>query len=120
MSPEVGLVALETPQSGGPFMGRSMGMQQTKWGSKIMGTVDMEVERLVNNSYLKAKQILEENRPLLDHLAKTLVDQEVVSAEEFQMMIVEFGSKTAEFKIIGENKQRDELPFQGLPELSAI
>ena len=120
MSPEVGLIALETPQSGGPFMGRSMGMQQTKWGSKIMGTVDMEVERLVNNSYLKAKQILEENRPLLDHLAKTLVDQEVVSAEEFQMMIVEFGSKTAEFKIIGEDKQREELPFQGLPELSAI
>ena len=120
MSPEVGLVALETPQSGGPFMGRSMGMQQTKWGSKIMGTVDMEVERLVNNSYLKAKQILEENRPLLDHLAKTLVDQEVVSAEEFQMMIVEFGSKTAEFKIIGEDKQRDELPFQDLPELEAI
>ena len=120
MSPEVGLVALDTPQSGGPFMGRSMGMQRTKWGSKIMGTVDAEVERLVNNSYLKAKQILEENRPLLDHLAKTLVDQEVVSAEEFQMMIVEFGSKTAEFKIIGEDKQREELPFQGLPELSAI
>ena len=120
MSPEVGLVALETPQSGGPFMGRSMGQQQTRWGSKIMGTVDMEVERLVNNSYLKAKQIIEDNRDLLDLLAKTLVDQEVVSSEEFQMMIVQCGSKTADFKIIGEEQKRDDLPFQDLPELTAI
>ena len=120
MSPEVGLIALETPQSGGPFMGRSMGQQQTRWGSKIMGTVDMEVERLVNNSYLKAKQIIEDNRDLLDLLAKTLVDQEVVSSEEFQMMIVQCGSKTADFKIIGEEKKRADLPFQDLPELAAI
>mmetsp|Transcript_39446 Transcript_39446/g.80930 ORF Transcript_39446/g.80930 Transcript_39446/m.80930 type:complete len:695 (+) Transcript_39446:357-2441(+) len=120
MSPEVGLIALETPQSGGPFMGRSMGQQQTKWGSKIMGTVDQEVERLVNNSYLKAKQILEDNRDLLDYLAKTLVEQEVVSAEEFQMMLVQFGAQTADFKIIGEEQNREELPFQGLPEMSAI
>jgi len=120
MSPEVGLIALETPQSGGPFMGRSMGQQQTRWGSKIMGTVDMEVERLVNNSYLKAKQIIEDNRDLLDLLAKTLVDQEVVSSEEFQMMIVQCGSKTADFKIIGEEQKRADLPFQDLPELAAI
>ena len=120
MSPEVGLVALENPQSGGPFMGLSMGMQRTKWGSKIMGTVDQEVERLVNNSYLKAKQILEENRDLLDHLAKALVEQEVVSAEEFQMMLVQFGAKTADFSIIGKDQNREDLPFQNLPELTAI
>eukprot|EP00566_Odontella_aurita_P008271 CAMPEP_0113596684 /NCGR_PEP_ID=MMETSP0015_2-20120614/40486_1 /TAXON_ID=2838 /ORGANISM="Odontella" /LENGTH=673 /DNA_ID=CAMNT_0000504253 /DNA_START=102 /DNA_END=2119 /DNA_ORIENTATION=+ /assembly_acc=CAM_ASM_000160 len=115
MSEEVGLVALEEPQSGGPFMGRSMGTPQTRWGSKVMGTVDAEVERLVNNSYIKCKEILEENRPLLDHLAKTLVEQEVVSAEEFQMMIVEFNAQTADFKVIGEEKNREQLPFQQMP-----
>merc|ERR1712127_555682 len=30
MSDKVGRVALESPESGGPFMGRSMGQQQTK------------------------------------------------------------------------------------------
>jgi len=120
MSEKVGAVALATPDSGGPFMGRAMGQQRTQWGSKIMGTVDEEVERLVNNSYLKAKQILTENRALLDHLARTLVEQEVVSAEEFQMMLVEFKAKTYEFDVIGEGKQRDELPFQDMPELNAI
>jgi len=115
MSQDVGLIALEEPQGGGPFMGRSMGTPQTRWGSKVMGTVDAEVERLVNNSYIKCKQILEDNKPLLHHLAKTLVEQEVVSAEEFQMMIVEFNSQTADFKVIGEEKNREQLPFQEMP-----
>lgn len=115
MSEKVGLIALSTPQEGGPFMGRSMGQRGTTWGSKIMGNVDSEVERLVNNSYLTAKKILSENMPLLDHLARTLVEQEVVSAEEFQMMLVEFNAKVVEFEVIGEERNRDKLPFQSLP-----
>ena len=115
MSKDVGAIALSSPQAGGPFMGRQMGQQQTRWGSKIMGKTDAEVERLVNNSYIKAKRIIEENRDLLDHLAKTLVEQEVVSSEEYQMMLVEFGSKVADFDVIGEDTNRDKLPFQEMP-----
>mmetsp|Transcript_16224 Transcript_16224/g.34084 ORF Transcript_16224/g.34084 Transcript_16224/m.34084 type:complete len:676 (-) Transcript_16224:132-2159(-) len=115
MSDVVGCIALSSPQSGGPFMGRSMGMRQTQWGSKIMSNVDAEVERLVNNSYLTAKKILSENMDLLHHLAKTLVEQEVVSAEEFQMMLVEFNAKVVPFDVIGNEKNRDKLPFQEMP-----
>merc|ERR1740124_1441101 len=60
MSEKVGLVALSTPDQGGPFMGRQMGQQQTRWGSRIMGDCDAEVERLVNNSYITARKILED------------------------------------------------------------
>merc|ERR1712127_205038 len=115
MSKEVGMVALSEPSGGGPFMGRSMGQRSTQWGGKIMSTVDAEVERLVNNSYLTAKHILSENMDLLERLAKTLVEQEVVSAEEFQMMLVEFDAKVVPFEIIGEERNRDKLPFQGMP-----
>jgi len=115
MSDKVGLVALSTPDQGGPFMGRQMGQQQTKWGSRIMGDCDAEVERLVNNSYITAKTIIENNRPLLDHLALTLVEQEVVSAEEFAMMQVEFGAKVAPFEVCGEELNRQDLPFKGFP-----
>merc|ERR1712154_597364 len=108
-------MGLSEPQTGGPFMGRSMGMRQTQWGGKIMGTVDAEIERLVNNSYLTAKNILSNNMDLLEHLAKTLVEQEVVSAEEFQMMLVEFNAKVVPFEIIGAERNRDKLPFQDLP-----
>ena len=80
-----------------------------------MGEADSEIERLVNNSYLTAKHILSSNMDLLHHLAKTLVEQEVVSAEEFQMMLVEFGSKVVPYKVVGEERNRDKLPFQSLP-----
>eukprot|EP00550_Attheya_septentrionalis_P005657 CAMPEP_0198280050 /NCGR_PEP_ID=MMETSP1449-20131203/218_1 /TAXON_ID=420275 /ORGANISM="Attheya septentrionalis, Strain CCMP2084" /LENGTH=671 /DNA_ID=CAMNT_0043975313 /DNA_START=61 /DNA_END=2076 /DNA_ORIENTATION=- len=115
MSDLVGRVALQAPSGGGPFMGRQMGTPQTKWGSKLLGDVDAEVERMVNNAYIKCKHVLTENKPLLDHLAKTLVTQEVVSAEEFQMMLVQFKSQTVDYEILGEDRNRDQLPFQKMP-----
>src|SRR5210317_1733735 len=93
MSDKVGRVALSEPSGCGPFMGLQMMQRQTMWGNKILGTVEEEVERLVNNSYLIAKEILNDNRELLEHLTQALLEQEVVSAEEFQMMLVEFNSK---------------------------
>lgn len=115
MSDKVGRVALESPSSGGPFMGRSMGQRQTQWGGRIMSSVDAEVERLVNNSYLTAKKLITDNRDLLDHLARTLVEQEVVSAEEFQMMLVKYNVQTTPYGIIGEESNREKLPFQEMP-----
>jgi hypothetical protein len=51
----------------------------------------------------------------LDHLAKTLVDQEVVSAEEFQVMLVQFRAQTVDYEILGEDRNREQLPFQNMP-----
>ena len=98
----------------GPFMGRQMLRRSTTWGSNIMGKVDGKVECFVNNSYLVAKKILTENCPLLDHLANTLMEQEVVSAEEFQMMLVQFKAKTVGYGILGEERHCEDLPFQNL------
>merc|ERR1712003_560654 len=90
-------------------------MMIKQWGGKIMGNVELEVERVVNNAYLIAKRVLSNNRSLLDHLAQVLVEQEVVSAEEFQMMLVEFNVETTEFGVIGKDRNREKLPFQDLP-----
>jgi len=114
MSSKVGLIAVGGGGGGGPqFMGQQQG---PKWGKKVLGDCDAEVERLVNNSYITAKKILEDNRALLDHLSIVLVEQEVVSAEEFQMMQVEFGAKVVDFEVIGQELNRDKLPFQSFPE----
>ena len=115
MSDKVGRVALSGPSGGGPFMGMQMLRRPPTWGGKIMMTVESEVERLVNNSYLIAKKILNDNRDLLEHLAQTLMDQEVVSAEEFEMMLVQFKARTIDYKIIGEEMNRESLPFQAMP-----
>jgi len=115
MSEKVGPIALEQPSGGGPFMGRQMGQSQMGWGAKVSSAVDGEIERLVNNSYLVAKNVLLENKALLNHLSKVLVEREVVSAEEFQMMQVEYGLKTIDYVTIGEELNREKLPFQSLP-----
>jgi len=104
MSEKVGLVALKNEGGRGP-----------SWGGNLMTTVDAEVERLVNNSYLTALRLVTENKPLLDHLARTLVEQEVVSAEEFQMMLVQFDVKTENYAVIGAQTNREKLPFQEMP-----
>ena len=38
-----------------------------------------------------------------------------MSAEEFQMMLVEFDSKVVPYEVVGEERNRDKLPFQALP-----
>jgi cell division protease FtsH len=113
MSDKVGRVVVSEGGGGGPM--QMMMQRQRTWGNKKMGDVEQEVERLVNNSYLIAKKILEDNRELLDHLAATLIEQEVVSAEEFQMMLVEFNAQTIDYKIVGEERNREKLPFQNMP-----
>jgi cell division protease FtsH len=115
MSNKIGLVALSEGQRPS-FLGMRMIRRPTHWGNKIMYVVEEEVERLVNNSYLLAKKILNDNRELLDHLTRVLMEQEVVSAEEFQMMLVEFKARTIGFDILSKEKNREKLPFQKLPE----
>jgi len=109
MSSKVGTVVVSTPNQGG-FM-----QPPSPWGLKKLGDCDAEVERLVNNSYIKAKEIISSNMDLLHHLSKTLVDQEVVSAEEFIMMQVQFNVKIADYGVIGQERNREALPFNDLP-----
>jgi cell division protease FtsH len=117
MSDKVGRVAVGEPGGRAPFMGARMMRRPTTWGGMMNGQVNAEVERLVNNSYLVAKRILEDNRELLEHLTQTLMDQEVVSAEEFQMMLVQFKAQTIGFEILGSERNREKLPFQVLPKM---
>ena len=115
MSDKVGRVVLSDQSGGGSFMGQMMLQRTPQWGNKLLGAVEEEVERLVNNSYLIAKQILIDNKELLEHVTGVLIDQEAVSAEEFQMMLVQFNAQTIDYKIIGDERNREHLPFQALP-----
>jgi len=113
MSDKVGRVKISENNQGG-FMGMMGGKT---WGGAINDDANGEVERLVNNAYLVAKDILTTNRDLLEHVKEVLVEQEVVSAEEFQMMLVQFGAKTVNFEVLGQERNREKLPFQEIPSL---
>jgi len=117
MSSKVGSVCLDESGGSPQFMGMGMLQGRTIWGDKIMADVEVEVERLVNNSYVIAKTILLENKELFEHLTQALMETEVVSAEEFQMMLVDFNAKTINYKLIGDDKNKEALPFKLLPDM---
>jgi len=116
MSPKIGNIAVSEPSGQGPFMGAQLlGRRGIKWGEEINAVVEEEVERLVNNSYLIAKKILLDNRVLLEKLTADLMERDTVTAEEFQMLLVENNAQTVDYAVLGEIRNRELLPFQDMP-----
>ena len=79
-----------------------------------MKTASNEVDRLVNNAYVLAKTLLTENRELLEALAAKLMEQETVSAEEFQVLIAKHGKYMSPYEVFGDSYGNDALPFQNV------
>ena len=112
MSDKVGPIGIQSGDSSRPFMGRAMNEVATPWSKEIVKTASDEVDRLVNNAYVLAKKLLMENRDLLDALAAKLMEQETVSAEEFQVLINKYGKYMSPYSVFGESYGVDALPFQ--------
>jgi len=98
MSEKIGQVALAQDQ-GSPFLGRQMGSSQSSMSSETRVLIDTEVSRLVNEAYAKAKNLLVENREVLDKLAQLLVEKETVTAEEFQQLLTDCNVKIGSYGI---------------------
>eukprot|EP00904_Undaria_pinnatifida_P010777 jgi/Undpi1/682/HiC_scaffold_10.g04146.m1 len=98
----------------GPFV-VNMGMQGQEgdqWGPTMNVRVNMEVERLVNQAYFRAKKILTENRALLDVLAEKLLEQDTVTSEELSLMIAQNAVETAPYETYDGPADKTKLPFQ--------
>ena len=52
-------------------------------GDRTAAEIDVEVQKLIKNSYEKAKQLLEENRSVLDQIAEYLFEHETITGKEF-------------------------------------
>ena len=98
MSERIGQVAL-AQQGGSPFLGRQMASQQNQMSAETRALIDAEVSRLVAGAYARAKQLLLDNRPALDGLAKMLIEQETVTAEEFAQLLTECEVKISDYAV---------------------
>ncbi len=85
MSERLGPVALGR-QNDNMFMGRDIASDRD-FSDHTAATIDEEVTQLVNRAYDRAKQVLTENRDVLDKLANMLVEQETVDADELQILL---------------------------------
>ncbi|MBP0017708.1 MAG: ATP-dependent zinc metalloprotease FtsH3 [Cyanobacteria bacterium SBLK] len=85
MSNVLGPVALGR-QNGNIFLGREIAADRD-FSDETAALIDEEVRKLVDAAYSRAKEVLTENRIILDRLAEMLVEKETVDAEELQELL---------------------------------
>ncbi len=93
MSDNLGPVALGR-QQGNVFLGRDI-MSERDFSEETAATIDSEVRQLVEEAYQRAKQVLTENRHILNQLSEILIEKETVDSEELQELLANNDVKMA-------------------------
>jgi len=65
------------------FLGREIS-EQRDYSEEVAEKIDNEVRKLIQESYLKAKEILTQYRDKLDAVANKLLEVETISRQEFE------------------------------------
>lgn len=69
------------------FLGREIA-QHRDYSEATAQKIDSEISAVVKDSYAKAKEILTDNRDILDKLAEILLDKETVMGKELDELII--------------------------------
>ena len=70
---------------GAVFLGRDLAKDRG-YSEEIAFEIDKEIRRIVDESYARARDILEHHRDKLDLLAGALLDREVLDKEEVELL----------------------------------
>lgn len=68
------------------FLGRDINSEQN-YSDKIAYDIDTEVQRIIKESYERARKIITENRSKLDLIANTLLEIETLDAEQIKGLV---------------------------------
>ncbi|MBS98668.1 MAG: ATP-dependent metalloprotease [Oceanospirillaceae bacterium] len=69
-----------------PF-GRGMGQSAKAMSDETQKKIDAEVRRIIDGCYDKAKQMLEDNRDILDAMAEALMKYETIGSEQLDQLM---------------------------------
>lgn len=83
MSEQLGLVNYDN-DSDEVFIGRDFGHTSRGYGEQVATQIDMEVKRIIDECYARAKTIIEEHRDVLDKCAALLLEKEKITREDFE------------------------------------
>ncbi|MFI8578117.1 ATP-dependent zinc metalloprotease FtsH [Rossellomorea aquimaris] len=86
MSEKLGPLQFGQSQGGQVFLGRDINSEQN-YSDAIAYEIDLEMQRLIKESYERAKRILTENRDKLELIAKTLLDIETLDAAQIKHLM---------------------------------
>ncbi len=83
-----------------PFLGRDLARDRN-YSEEVANAIDVQVRQMIEQSYNKAKEILEKHRSTLELVAKTLFEKETIEAEEFAQLMKRAGEE--------RDKRKDEI-----------
>ncbi|MBG1259854.1 ATP-dependent zinc metalloprotease FtsH [Nostoc commune] len=84
---ELGPLSLEN-QSGEVFLGRDW-MNKSDYSEEIAAKIDSQVREIVNKSYIRAIELLQENRIVLERLVDLLIEQETIEGDLFRQIVAD-------------------------------
>ena len=84
MSERVGLINYDNDEDE-VFIGRDLAHTRG-YGEQVASSIDEEIKRIIDECYLKAKEIITEHRDVLDACARLLVQKEKITREEFEAL----------------------------------
>lgn len=64
------------------FMGRDFGHTRD-FSEEIAAEIDKEVKKIVDDCYVNARKLLEENKDILEYISKKLLEEETIDEKEF-------------------------------------
>ena len=84
MSERVGLINYDNEEDE-VFIGRDLAHTRG-YGEHVASSIDEEIKRIIDECYLKAKEIITEHRDVLDACAQMLIQKEKITREEFEAL----------------------------------
>lgn len=85
---DLGPVALES-MGNEVFLGRNM-MPRSEYSEEMASKIDKQVRAIANHAYNRAREILRENRALIDYLVDRLLEVETMDGDEFRQIVKQF------------------------------
>jgi cell division protease FtsH len=85
MSDRLGLVKLGRKREE-IFLGRDIS-EDRDYSEEVAYAIDQEVKAIIDSCYTKAREILSENRPLVDRIAVILLERETLDGKEFEALM---------------------------------
>jgi len=103
MSERVGLINFGDNDNQ-PFLGFSLA-QGKSYSEETAATIDMEIKRLVDEAYEETRQLLVENRDMLDKIAEALLEHEVLEREDLLDILGVDKTDDSIVKLVGKLKE---------------
>ena len=89
MSDKIGPMALESLPGSRSIFG--VGIEEHEYSEAMSAQIDAEVKKIIDGGLKKAKKVLKDNKKVLEAIAKTLIEVEVLEREEYEKILIAHG-----------------------------